>query len=62
MFLLDALVVIEMARNKQFPQVFSEREGELEKIKGREYIYAKLIESSFHDDNLQRIEMLKEHF
>ena len=62
MFLIDALVVIEMARNKQFPQVFSEREGELEKIKRREYVYAKLMESAFHDDNLLRIEMLKEHF
>lgn len=61
MFLLDSLVVIEMARNKQFPQVFNEREGESEKIKQRKYLYQKLRESAFHDDNLLRIEILKDH-
>jgi len=62
MFLLDALVVIEMAKNQQFPQVFSEREGELKKIERRKHLYSKLMESAFHDDNLLRIETLNEHF
>ena len=61
MYLLDTLVFIEMAKNEQFPQMFSEREGESEKIERRKYIYTKLVENAFHDDNLLRIEMLKEH-
>ncbi|MEH0018537.1 MAG: hypothetical protein V6Z89_02735 [Desulfobacter sp.] len=62
MFLLDALVAIEMAGNKQFPQVFSELDGETEKIKERKHIYTKLSESIFNEDNLLRIEILKEHY
>ena len=61
MYLLDTLVVIEMAANKQFPQLFSEHEGESEKIVRRKYIYTKLVENAFHDDNILRIEMLQEH-
>jgi len=61
MFVLDALVVIEMIMNNEFPQVFNERLGELEKIKRRRHIYTKQLEYSFQDDNLLRIEVLKEH-
>ena len=61
MYLLDTLVFIEMAANEQFPQMFSEHEGESERIERRKYIYAKLGENAFHDDSLLRIEILKEH-
>ena len=61
MYLLDTLVVIEMAANEQFPQLFSEHEGESEKIARRKFLYAKLLEKTLHDDNLLRIEILKEH-
>lgn len=61
MFLLDTLVVIEMAANGQFPQLFSEQEGESEKIARRKYIYKKSIMNALHDDNLLRIEVLTEH-
>lgn len=62
MFLLDALVVIEMAKKQQFPQVFSEQEGELQKIEQRKSLYLRLMESSFDDDNILRISLLKEHY
>ena len=62
MFLLDALVVIEMAKNQQFPQVFSEQEGEPQKIEQRKYLYSRMMESAFDDDNLLRINLLKEHY
>ncbi len=62
MFLLDALVTIEMAKNQQFPQVFSDQEGEPQKIVRRKRLYSKLMESTFDDDNLLRIEILSEHY
>lgn len=61
MFILDALVVIEMVKNGEFPQVFDMREGELERIERRKYIYIKQIEHVFQDENLLKIEVLKEH-
>jgi len=61
MFLLDALVTIEMAKNQQFPQVFSDQEGEDQKIERRKYLYSRLMEDSFDDDNLLRIKILDEH-
>ncbi|NOT97245.1 MAG: hypothetical protein HOP00_13195 [Nitrospira sp.] len=62
MFLLDALVTIEMAKNQQFPQVFSDQEGEPQKIERRKHLYSKLMESTFDDENLLRIEILREHY
>ena len=61
MFVLDALVVIEMVKNGEFPQVFDMREGELERIERRKHIYIKQIEHAFQDENLLKIEVLKEH-
>jgi hypothetical protein len=62
MFLLDALVVIEMAKNQQFPQIFVEREGELKKIQQRVAVYSRNMQNIFHDDNLMQIEILGQHF
>ncbi len=62
MFLLDALVTIEMAKNQQFPQVFSDQEGEPQKIERRKHLYSKLMESTFDDENLLRIKILREHY
>lgn len=61
LFLLDALVTIEMAKNQQFPQVFSDQEGEPQKIERRKLLYSKLMEGAFDDQNLLRIEILNEH-
>lgn len=62
MFILDALVTIEMAKSLQFPQVFSDQEGEPPKIERRKYMYSKLMESSFNDDNILRIDILSDHY
>lgn len=61
MFILDALVTIEMAKKQQFPQAFSDQEGEPQKIKRRKLFYSKVMESSFDDQNLLRIDILNEH-
>jgi hypothetical protein len=61
MFVLDALVVIEMIINREFPQVFRERDNELERIERRKLVYIKQIENAFRDDNLLKIELLREH-
>ena len=62
MFILDALVVIEMASNKQFPQVFQERPGEPKRITQRSDYYLKQLQYAFSEDNLQRLELQKQHF
>ena len=61
LFILDALVVIEMVRNGDFPQVFQEREGEEERIKRRQYVYFKQLEHAFQDDTLLKVSLLREH-
>jgi hypothetical protein len=61
MFLLDALVTIEMAKNRQFPKVFSDQEGESNKIERRKLLYSKLMAGAFDEQNLLRIEVLNEH-
>jgi hypothetical protein len=62
MFILDALVTIEMAKNLQFPQVFTDLEGEPEKIDRRKHMYSKLMKSTFDDDNILRINILSDHY
>jgi hypothetical protein len=61
LFVLDALVVIEMVKNGDFPQVFDVREGESERIERRQHIYIKQLEHAFHDENILKLEILKEH-
>lgn len=61
MFILDALVVIEMAKDRAFPAIFGEREGESQRIKQREFIYGKELEHAFQDEFLLKAEILKEH-
>ncbi len=61
MFALDALVVIEMVKNGDFPQVFNLREDEDKRIELRKHLYIKQIEHAFQDENLLKMEILKEH-
>ncbi|MGJ0492786.1 hypothetical protein [Methylobacter sp.] len=61
MFILDALVVIEMARNRAFPAIFHEREDESKRIERRKFIYGKELEHAFQDEFLLKAEVLKEH-
>jgi hypothetical protein len=62
MFILDALVVIEMAKNRAFPEeLFYERPGEAEKIERRKSLYMMHIKHALHDENLLKIAVLKEH-
>jgi hypothetical protein len=61
MFILDALVVIEMVKNRAFPAVFDDQLGEAERIKRRKSLYMLQLKHAFQDDNLLKIEVLKEH-
>lgn len=61
MFILDALVVIEMAKNRAFPAIFDEREDESKRIERRKFIYGKELEHAFQDEFLLKAEVLKEH-
>lgn len=61
LFLLDALVVIEMVKNKNFPTVFDNRPGETERINRRKALYMRHLERALADDNLLKIDVLKEH-
>jgi hypothetical protein len=61
MFILDALVVIEMAKNKAFPAVFDERDDEAERIERRKFIYMKQMAIALQDESLLKMEILKEH-
>jgi hypothetical protein len=61
MFLLDALVVIEMVKNKSFPAVFDDRPGEAERISRRKTLYMAHLKHAFANDNLLKIAVLKEH-
>ncbi|WP_215769192.1 hypothetical protein [Gluconobacter sp. P5B12] len=61
MFLLDALVVIEMVKNMNFPTIFSERPGEVERIKRRKALYMMKLKHAFADENILKIELLKEY-
>jgi len=61
MFILDTLVVIEMAKNREFPQMFDEREDELQKITQRKELYTQVQRTSTDYSNQLRLEILKEY-
>lgn len=61
MFILDALVVIEMAKNQSFPAVFEEHNDEGDRIERRKVMYMKQLEHAFQDESLLKTEILQEH-
>ena len=61
MFVLDALVVVEMVKNKNFPTFFDDRPGEAERIEGRKELYMVHLKHAMANENLLKIAILKEH-
>ncbi len=61
MFLLDALVVIEMMKNKAFPTVFSDLLGEAERVEQRRILYQAQLAYAFDPLNLLKVALLKQH-
>jgi hypothetical protein len=61
MFILDALVVIEMMKHEAFPAVFYNRPGEADRIERRKTLYMMQLTHAFADLNLLKINVLKEH-
>lgn len=61
MFVLDALITIEMVQANAFPAVFNEQGDELTRIERRKSLYTKQLEHAFSDQNLLKIQVLGEH-
>ncbi len=61
MFILDALVTIEMVSKGHFPAVFHDLPGEKEKVGSRVFFYQKQLDHAFSDQNLLKIKLLAEH-
>jgi hypothetical protein len=61
MFILDALVVIEMGKNCNFPTVFDERSGENDRIERRKALYQALLQHVFSDQELLKRQILEEY-
>lgn len=61
MFVLDALVFIEMVRNGHFPQLFQDGPGDADRVTRRKRVYCYEMEHSLQDPNLLKIALLDEH-
>jgi hypothetical protein len=61
LFVLDALVVVEMVKNLHFPAVFNEQGDESVKIERRKALYSMQLEHAFADQNLLKVQLLGEH-
>ncbi len=61
MFILDALVTIEMVKSSAFPAIFDEEGDEHARIQRRKQLYSKQLEYTFSDQNLLKIQVLGEH-
>jgi len=61
MFCLDALLVIEMVQSRVFPGMLDSSKEDENKVKKREFLYGQILKSAFEDENLLKIEILKEH-
>jgi len=61
MFVLDALVFIEMVINSRFPQIFEDSLGDAERISRRKRVYEFERRNSMEDTNLLKIGVLSEH-
>lgn len=61
MFCLDALLVIEMIQSRVFPMMFQSSDEDNGKISKREFLYGQILKSAFEDDNILKMEILKEH-
>jgi len=61
MFVLDALVFIEMVRNGNFPQHFQDGPGDADRIARRKSVYAYEMNHALHDPNILKLRVLDEH-
>jgi hypothetical protein len=61
MFVLDALVFIEMVKNGNFPQVFHDGPEEANRIARRKHVYEHEMRNSLQDANLLKIALMDEH-
>lgn len=61
MFALDALLVIEMVQNRVFPMMFQSNNEDNGKISKRKVLYSQILKSVFENENVLKIEILKEH-
>ena len=53
MFILDALVVIEMVKNRAFPATFDDdRPGEVGRVERRKALYMMQLKHAFEDESL----------
>ncbi|NEJ88857.1 hypothetical protein GR223_23475 [Rhizobium leguminosarum] len=61
MFVLDALVFIEMLMSGTFPQMFDDQPGDADRIARRNFVYAYEMKHSMSDAYLVKRELLDEH-
>jgi hypothetical protein len=61
MFVLDALVFVEMVKNGHFPQIFQDGPGEPDRISRRKRAYSYEMEHALQPQNLLKISLLDEH-
>jgi hypothetical protein len=61
MFVLDALVFIEMVRHRHFPQMFQNGPGDADRIARRTSVYAHEMEHALQDPNILKLKVLDEH-
>lgn len=61
MFVLDALVFIEMDKNLHFPSTFQDGPGDADRINRRKIVYANEMSQSLQDPNLLKLRLMDEH-
>ncbi|MDE2466849.1 MAG: hypothetical protein KGO02_24510 [Alphaproteobacteria bacterium] len=61
LFLLDALVAIEMISNKAFPKIFYDESGEAVKISQRTHFYVMQLQAALSEENAIRKTVLEQH-
>ena len=61
LFVIDALLMIELTSNRQLPLVFEPASGDDIRIAKRRTLYLTQLREIFDDNNLLKIDVLKEH-
>ncbi len=61
MFVLYALVFIEMEKNVHFPSIFQDGPGDANRISRRKNVYAYEMNHSLQDPNLLKLRLMDEH-
>jgi hypothetical protein len=61
MFVLDALVFVEMVKNQKFPSIFQDGPGDTDRINLRKQVYAYEMHHSLQNPNLLKLRLMDEH-